>query len=127
MQDTGGYEIHSDVFGTHSDAYETHSGVCATHTVISTLIYTQHTQSLASNSQFVPTGGGLSDFFASAASDVADFEMEEEVPLPFEGTMCEEGVMVSVTVPDALSEMSREALEQSLKVFWIYMYTCIYV
>lgn len=65
----------------------------------------------------MPTGAGLSDFFASAASDVVDLEMEEEVPLLFEGPMCEEGVMVSVTVPDALSEMSREALEQSLQVF----------
>ena len=57
-------------------------------------------QSLASNSQFVAASEGAHTFFE---------------PVPAEGPMCEEGVMVSVTVPYALSEMPRDALQQSLQ------------
>jgi hypothetical protein len=70
-------------------------------------------QSLASNSQFVAASKGAHTFFE---------------PVPAEGPMCEEGVMVSVTVPDALSEMPRDALQQSLQsqvfFYFILFYCC---
>jgi hypothetical protein len=71
-------------------------------------------QSLASNSQFVAASEGAHTFFE---------------PVPAEGPMCEEGVMVSVTVPDALSEMPRDALQQSLQsqVFFYFILFFIFM
>ena len=69
-------------------------------------------QSLASNSQFVAASDGAHTFFE---------------PVPAEGPMCEEGIMVSVTVPDALSEMPRDALQQSLQSqVFVYLFGLFY-
>ena len=80
-------------------------------------------QSLASHSQLVPPTAGLTEFFPSAPRTIpagsSDSGVDRRRSAHGEVDCSEEGgsqMRVSIIVPDALSEMSREALERSLQV-----------